>query len=287
MGNVIANLPMPVLNGPGAAVDTSGMGRDKTLIVAGSFPGATVAIEASVDGGNNFAPVATFQTGDQRRVVALAAEFMRVNVTGRKASVAFSANADVGANDMGAQFLDFVFPAGNGAGAALNISALGTFSTFIVAGSFPGATVTIEVSEDGVDYAPLYTFAGYGGMVSRLVTGNFARVVVAGRKDTVAFSASASVGAINDPVSSTGTPTNWQSFTYTATGLEGQTFTVPIPVAQPNDTYQVRHQLGAVVREFGLNVLYATRAGNQFDVEVSTEPSLGDLIYFDVFNAPP
>lgn len=200
MANLFADLPMPVLNGPGAAVDVSGMGRDKTVVVRGDFPGATITIEISQDAGGltGYAPVTTFQNGDQRRLLEVAARYMRVNVEGRKSAVTFTANADVGASDIGAQFAALPMPAGNGAGAAVDVSALGAYCTFITAGAFLGATITIEASEDGVSYAPVVTFANYGGQQSAVVTANFMRVLVSGRKVIIPFSATAAVGAIND-----------------------------------------------------------------------------------------
>ncbi|HLU38117.1 MAG TPA: hypothetical protein VK081_01955, partial [Planctomycetota bacterium] len=200
MANLFADLPMPVANGPGAAVDVSGMGRDKTVVVRGDFPGATITIEISQDAGGltGYAPVTTFQNGDQRRLLEVAARYMRVNVEGRKSSVTFTANADVGASDIGAQFAALPMPAGNGAGAAVDVSALGAYCTFITAGSFLGATITVEASEDGVSYAPVVTFANYGGQQSAVVTANFMRVAVSGRKAIIPFTATAAVGAIND-----------------------------------------------------------------------------------------
>lgn len=79
-------------------------------------------------------------------------------------------------------------------------------------------------------------------------------------------------------------PTNWQSFTYTATGAEGQAFTVPIPVAQPNAAYEVLWRLGTVVRQFSLAVVDGSELVGAFDVETTTAPELGDLIHFSVFN---
>jgi hypothetical protein len=289
MGNLFVNLPMPVGNGPGAAVDTSGMGKDKTVTVDGSYEGATIAIEVSEDAGGAgvYAPATVFQSGDKRRLLEIAARFMRVNVTGRKSSVPFSANADVGASDMGGLFGVIPMPAGNGPGAPLDVSAFGSFCTFVVGGAMAGTTIVIEVSEDGVDYAPVCVFSGYGGQQSAVVTGNFIRANVTGRKAVVPFSATASVGAVNDPAAPMPVPTNWQSFDYVATGLEGQTFTVPIPVAQPDALYQVRYSFGARFRQFTLDWLPASRLVAAFDVEVSTEPHEGDIIHFDVFNPPP
>jgi len=290
MANQFFNLPMPVLNGPGAAVDVSTLGGDKTIVVAGQFPGATITIELSQDAGGAgaYAPLTTFQSGETRRLGDVAARYMRVNVAGRKTPLpVFAANADVGGNDMGARFAVLPMPALNGAGAPVDVSALGSACTFVIGGEFPGAAITIEVSEDGTDYAPLKTISDYGRQFSTVVTGNFMRVNVRGRKPIVTFTGSCSVGAINDPVSGPSLPSNWQSFDYVATGLEGQSFTVPIPVAQPDALYQVRYSMGEVFRQFTLVWLPASRLVGAFDVEVSTEPHEGDVIHFDVFNPPP
>lgn len=288
MANVFANLPMPALNGPGATVDVSTMGGAKTIVVAGVFEGATLGIEISQEAigpTQAWASVASFQSGELRRLVRCAARYMRVNVSGRKTSLPFTANADVGANDQGALFATIPMPALNGAGAPVDVSALGGFSTFVVGGVFPGATIGIEGSEDGVDYAPICAFAGQVGQQSVVVTANWVRAVVSGRSTSLPFTATAAVGAINDASSGGGGsgPTNWQSFDYVATGLEAQAFTVTIPVAIAG-AYQVRCLLGTVVRQFGVAVVDGSETPNTFDVDVTTEPQQGDVIHFDVFN---
>lgn len=201
MANVILNLPMPVLNGPGAAVDVSTQGRDKTVVITGDFAGATITLEVSEEAGGAgaYAPVYTFQTGDQQKTFQLAARYLRVNVANRKATVPFSATADVAADDMGATFAVLTLPANNGPGASTNVSAQGEWKTIVVGGSFPGATILIEASDDGTSWAPVTTFAGYGGQVSQALIAEFLRVNVAGRKATVPFTASIAVGAIVDP----------------------------------------------------------------------------------------
>lgn len=82
------------------------------------------------------------------------------------------------------------------------------------------------------------------------------------------------------------TPAVWQSFEYIATGAEAQQFTVTIPVAQPDALYQVRYMLGTVQRAFTVQLVDGTETVNDFDVIVSTTPTAGDVIHFDVFNAP-
>ena len=73
MANVFIDLPLPAPNGPGASVASGTMGKTKTIVVAGDFPGATIVIEASVDGGTVFAPVVSFQNGEDKKTVDVAA----------------------------------------------------------------------------------------------------------------------------------------------------------------------------------------------------------------------
>lgn len=197
MANIFFNLPMPVANGPGASVDVSTMGKDKTIVVGGAFTGASVAIEISVDGGVTFQPIKLFTFAD-KQVIPVVAQFMRVNVLGRSAEP-FSATANVGANDNGALFAALPVPAVDGPGASVDVSTLGNFTTFVVGGSFNGATISIEVSEDGVDFAPCGTsFSGQGGTHSKVVVANFMRTFVRGR-NAFPFVPVVAVGAEVDP----------------------------------------------------------------------------------------
>lgn len=201
MSNLFVNLPMPVLNGAGAAQDVSGMGATKTFIASGSFEGCTITVEASSDGGTQFSPVLAFQSGTGRREVPWAATHMRVNVAGRVSGLPFSANVDVGCNDGGTLHAALALPVLNGAGAPTDVSTLGTFNTIMVSGTFPRAAVLIEASEDGVDYAPVCQFSGQGGSWSGLVTANWMRTRVSGRVSGAVFTnVSAATCAANDPV---------------------------------------------------------------------------------------
>jgi len=105
-----------------------------------------------------------------------------------------SINADVGANDNGALFTTLPLPAGDGPGAPVDVSTFGNFTTFTVGGSFQGASVAIEVSEDGISYFPCAMFAGQGGELSKVVVGNFMRTFVRGRSG-YPFTATVGVGA--------------------------------------------------------------------------------------------
>lgn len=196
MANIFLTLPMPVGDGPGPIVDVSAMGKEKSIVVGGVFTGASVSVEVSEDD-NNFSVVQTF-TAAGKATIAVAAKAMRVRVLGRSAEP-FSATLNVGANDDGGLFVDLPIPAGDGAGTPVDVSALGSFTTFVVAGDFQGASVAIEVSEDGVDYAVCENFAGAGGVQSKVVIANWMRTFVRGRAgNTYPFTPVVSVGAIVD-----------------------------------------------------------------------------------------
>ena len=188
---------MPVGNGPGASVDTSAMGKEKSIVVGGTFVGATVAIEVS-ENGTEFQPIHLFSFAD-KQVIPVAAQFMRVNVLGLSAEP-FSATADVGANDNGALFVALPLPAGNGAGASVDVSALGNFTTFVVGGEFRNASISIEISEDGVEFASCgANFSDLGNVQSKVVVANFMRTFVRGR-NAFPFTPVVAVGAIIDPI---------------------------------------------------------------------------------------
>lgn len=198
MGNLFYDLPMPAGNGVGASVDVSGMGGAKTIIVSGSFAGAAITVEVSVDGGTEFAPLVTFQNGATRIEKAFAATHMRVRVGGRSSRVPFSANVDVGADDAGTEVATIAIPADNGSGAAVDVSLLGLLNTVIVSGTFPGAAVLIEATEDGSAWAPLCQFSGKGGMWTGEVTGFQMRATVSGRNSQAPFTnVTAAVAAAN------------------------------------------------------------------------------------------
>jgi hypothetical protein len=215
MGNVFSNLPIPVSDGPGTAVNVSAQGEEKTIVVEGDFVGSTLAIEAATDAaGTNFAPVALFDANGSKKV-KVAARWLRTNVQGRSAEP-FSVVCDVGANDNATQVLNLPVPAGDGAGASVDVSALGTFNTFIAGGAFRDVTLTIQVSNDNSNWVPIATLTAGSPLVSLPVTANYMRVFVRGRTgNTFPFTVTVDVGASNDPASITAASDGLQShFTY-------------------------------------------------------------------------
>ncbi len=198
MANLFVNIPVPAANGSGAAVDVSLMGKTKSFVCGGVFA-ATVNVEYATDvGALVWAPLATFhQSGNL--TIDVAAHWVRATVTDYKGG---AANLDVGASDAGTVFA--ILP---GAGTSINIGTMPLFKTVVS----PGAG-NIEVSEDGIDWAQIFSFQGPGG-ISREVIGQFARVSPGGPNVTLAAANDVSGGgggalAVQDegvPVGSFGT----------------------------------------------------------------------------------
>lgn len=190
MANLFLDLPVPAGNGTGAPVDVSALGRVKTITVQGDLKG-TITIEFSEDGSDYF-PLKSF-AGKGKISKAFAAQYMRVRVSGYKTG---TGNVDVGSDDIGQQFLAIPAPAGDGVGAAVDVSALGTLNTFAIAGDFSG-TVTIEISEDNVDWAQCASFSDPGHETVEVVA-RYMRVRRDGVDPNNPGSASVALGAVND-----------------------------------------------------------------------------------------
>lgn len=193
MANLFVDLPVPVGNGVGAAVNTSAMGKERTITVQGAFT-ATLTVEISNDG-VDFVGLTSF-FGPAKRTIPIAAQFMRVRLAGLEPGTPLTANVDVACNDNGGLFLNLPAPAGNGTGASVNVSALGTFNSWIVTGTFTGQ-VSIEISEDGVTWNGCVDFTA-PGVKSKDVVAQFMRVVRTGATLGLPGTAEVDVGAIND-----------------------------------------------------------------------------------------
>jgi hypothetical protein len=191
MSVVVVDLPLPAGNGPGAAVDTSLFAKDKAIVVGGSFPGATITIEVSVDGGVVFAPVATFQSHEGKKKVVVVCDRMRTNVSGR--GLVFTANVDVGADDIQTVYAVLPLPAAPGPGAPINVATMGLFKTAVLGGDPGSGAVYVQASEDGVTWAPCTAFQAAG--IKRFsVATQFLRTFVIGGSVAVTVSVGAELG---------------------------------------------------------------------------------------------
>jgi hypothetical protein len=173
MANLFVNIPVPAANGVGAAVDVSAMGKTKSLVCGGGFQ-ATVNVEYATDaGGLVWAPLATFlQSGNL--TIDVAARWLRAVTSEYKAG---APNLDVGSDDSGTLFalLDAI-------GTPVDISALPLFKTVVAPVGFAG---NIELSEDGIAWAQLFSFVN-GGAQSKSMFGQFARCIGNGVPVTLA-----------------------------------------------------------------------------------------------------
>jgi hypothetical protein len=182
VANVFINLPLPAGNGVGPAVLSDVLGKDKTVVVGGSFPKATITIEASVDGGLTWGQITTFQDGDGKtRTVAVIAQFMRTRVSGRNSALPFvGVNVDVGGNNNGTLFAALPVPATPGPGVSVDVSAFGAFKTVITGGgSFSRSTISVQISEDGISWAFMASF-GQPDLKSFTAAARFMRAFVTG-----------------------------------------------------------------------------------------------------------
>lgn len=197
--NVFANLPMPALNGGGAAVDVSTMGAQKTIVISGTFPGRAVEVQISqvAGGASGYTPVRTFTDGETKLVIPVAARFMRAFVKNRVTGDSFSCNVDVGAPEARCEFGVVPIPGADGDGADLAAGTFGSFHTFSMVGDFNGARVIIEASEDGTAYAPVLTFTG----PSQQSWSGVARFFRANLKGfATGFTATCTVASVDDPL---------------------------------------------------------------------------------------
>jgi hypothetical protein len=194
MANLFFNLPLPVGPGVGAAVNVAALGRVKTVTMDGNLQGSLVVEYATDTLGTNFVPLVTFVVPG-KRTFEVAATFMRVRVTSFASG---TANVDVAGTDDGTQRVTLPAPAGNGLGGAINVSALGTFNTIVVAGAYTGVVV-IQISEDGIDFVDVATFFGTADGESILLTAQFMRVQRQNVNPSAPGLPIIDVCAVNDP----------------------------------------------------------------------------------------
>jgi hypothetical protein len=198
MANIYANLPLPAVNGAGAAVDVSLMGGTKTFTVTGDLDGASITVECSADAGVTWGAVTAFNGSEPPRTIQVWGNRLRTFIRNAPAALV-GVSVDVGAPPGGGSVLALAVPAGIGPGVGGVAEDMGLLKTFIVSGSFPSGSVRIEGSEDGFSWVPVVQFSSRGGLETLLCTFRQFRVNVPNRGTT--FAAVVNIGAANDPVS--------------------------------------------------------------------------------------
>jgi hypothetical protein len=143
------NLPVPAGNGNGASVDVSTLSGSRTVTIDKSNFSGIILLEGS-DDNVNFASVARFDSGSQKQsVILLACQFVRVRRTGAVPEIPAVPVVQIGAATSSDRiFGTLAVAAGDGAGAAFDISTGGDLITIIGTGTFNRA-VYIEGSQDG------------------------------------------------------------------------------------------------------------------------------------------
>jgi len=142
------NLPVPAGNGSGASVDVSTLSGQRTVTISKTVFSGIILLEGS-DDNINFASVARFDSGSQKQtVLLLACQFVRITRSGAVPEVPAVPTVQIGAiTSTAGVFGTLAVAAGDGAGAAFDISAGGDLITIIGTGTFNRA-VYIEGSQD-------------------------------------------------------------------------------------------------------------------------------------------
>jgi len=174
MANQFFQLPTPVGNGVGAAVNVSTLTSNKTILIGGTFD-AVVEVQVSTDGGATFGPVLSFQDPTVKPFV-VSATHMRLRVSGLLNGTPI---VYVGGFVTNSRSAIMAVPVGNGSGASTNISAYGSSVTLVVAGTDFSGSVAFEVSDDNVNFSPFQFFTG-AGIVTAECNASFIRVTRAG-----------------------------------------------------------------------------------------------------------
>ncbi|MBT8452968.1 MAG: hypothetical protein KJO40_13450 [Deltaproteobacteria bacterium] len=160
------------------------------MICGGTFTSGGITVEMSQNG-TNWAPLCSFVDPGKQFVIG-ASLWLRA----RSKNVVGSPSVDVGAEQNVVQAFDLDVPAADGVGTSTNVESLGQVATVVVGGDLGGsAAVTLEGSQDDVDYAPLATFPDPGQKTIN-ATVRFLRVRVSGYNAQIAFSPVVTVGAV-------------------------------------------------------------------------------------------
>lgn len=150
--SVSVTLNIPAGDGVGTPSSVANLALEKNIIVGGTFTGA-VTVEASM--GGDYVPIATF-TQATNKVVKLFAVSVRVRRAATQPGAPGTPTVDVTAEQAVLAFQQLEVPAGNGVGAAADISTFDENITALVTGDFDGAgALSIEVSVDGVNFSAL------------------------------------------------------------------------------------------------------------------------------------
>jgi hypothetical protein len=191
----------------------------------------------------------------------------------------------IGADSEIALFGTLDVTAGNGTGAALDVSAFGPYKTVQVAGAFQGQ-VNIEVSEDGgATWVTAFSFgAGQAGFQNQLVIADFMRVKRVGVPTLAPGLPIINVGGGTSPGGGGGggAAGNPMTFLYVADGTEGDTFTINLPSARTDTSYVAWVTGGGLDAILAFDVPVAQYTVNSIQVIASAALVAGDTLIVNI-----
>jgi len=292
VANLFVNLPIPAGDGDGAAVDVSTLGVEKTFVI-GNTPGPSgesfrctlnvqMSNEALAPGPDSeWAPVATFQLpGDQ--TILVAAKWLRIRRSDSK-SPAGTPTCDVGSDDSGVTLVSLPTTVGDGSGASVDTSAMGSWKTVQAGGDFRG-NVNIEISNDNIHFSPVVSFSNPGQQSATFVA-KWMRVTRDGVPTISPGLPIVNVAAGSFGGGGGGGGGGLQFFT--VAGVVGQSlYAVTLPTARADALYQVIPTVSSptpnTVKPITVDPTTITALG--FTAEMTTGAEAGDILVFFVHN---
>lgn len=192
MSNAYINLPCPTGTANGATTAVTTLANQKTMVVTGLL-GGEINVEGTDDGTNWVAVLSI--TGDGVFYPNCTFASMRCKAV----KVVGTVTVDIGSASGVVTDIVMNIPAGDGNGTAAVTAQLGVLLTITVGGTFQG-TVTIEASNDNVNFAAIASFTAPG---NQQVQGPFSRMRVH-RAGTISGTPVVGVGASSDVAVATG-----------------------------------------------------------------------------------
>lgn len=286
MSNVFTELPVPIGNGNGTAVDVSTFGGTKTIVVVGTARSA-INIEFNNSDDPTLGSWQSLTTihNSGSITVTVAARWMRASVSAYNTRIGGTSTVNVGATDAGATFVELPVPAGNGVGGSVDVSAalLGLFKTVQVGGGPFRGSLIVEVSVDGDEWAQPFAF--YRPFAESTVI--VARLMRVRRSGVPAISPGlpvVNVGATTLGEGGGGSSTSTLIvFDYIVTGSEPDLseLTIPLPTAQ-SAVYGVTATCQGVAAIVAFDIPRDQQTTTEFVCITTAELQAGDRITFFV-----
>jgi hypothetical protein len=163
MANVFLQIPVPTTPGVGAAIDVSGIGPEKSIVLSGpggalpaeSGAEGTVVLEVSQDG-SHFAPYKLIDLVADPRIPSFVVVCSHVRV---RRTIGFGGNVTLalGGESTSSNLFGTILVPGSGVGVPLDTSALGVRKTVVVSGQYVGNLIIEGSVDGGTKFDPIIT----------------------------------------------------------------------------------------------------------------------------------